>query len=35
MATTNECTRLKLFDVPNVVDILDEYKGYLSEDIGP
>jgi hypothetical protein len=31
MAVANECTRLKLFAVPSLVDILEEYKAYLSE----
>jgi phosphoribosylaminoimidazole-succinocarboxamide synthase len=31
MAVANECTRLNLFDVPSLVDVLEEYKAYLSE----
>jgi phosphoribosylaminoimidazole-succinocarboxamide synthase len=31
MAAANECTGLNLFDTPSLVNILDEYKEYLSE----
>jgi phosphoribosylaminoimidazole-succinocarboxamide synthase len=31
MAAANECTGLELFDAPRLVNILDEYKEYLSE----